>query len=108
MPKVYLTAEQWQQARYDAKAQQLAEALAMFKFHQHLHNKDIARTLGIRDTTVARLLDGDRTEAGGHCKVEGGDGMRGWINWRRALECAAFVVCFAASLGASAWVEVLL
>ena len=34
--------------------------------------------------------------------------MRGWINWRRALECAAFVVCFAASLGASAWVEVLL
>lgn len=61
MPKVYLTAEQRQQARYDARAQQLAEALAMFKFHQHLHNKDIARTLGIRDTTVARLLDGDRT-----------------------------------------------
>ena len=61
MPKVYLTAEQRQQARYDAKAQLLAEALAVFKVRQHLHNKDIARTLGIRDTTVARLLDGDRT-----------------------------------------------
>lgn len=34
--------------------------------------------------------------------------MRGWMNWRRALECAAFVVCFAAALTSSAWVEVLL
>lgn len=33
----------------------------MFKARQHLTNREIGRTLGIRDETVARLLDGDRT-----------------------------------------------
>lgn len=61
MPKVYLTAEQRQAASYDARAQRLAEGLAVFKVRQHLRNRDIGRTLGIRDETVARLLDGDRT-----------------------------------------------
>ena len=61
MPRVYLTAEQRETARYDARAQRIAEGLAVFKVRQHLRNREIGRTLGIRDETVARLLDGDRT-----------------------------------------------
>ena len=61
MPKVYLTAEQRRAAKYDRQARCLAEGLALFKIRNHLRNRDIGRTLGIRDETVARLLDGDKT-----------------------------------------------
>lgn len=61
MPRVCLTAEQRQAARYDARARKLGDGLAVFKVRNHLRNRDIGRTLCIRDETVARLLDGDRT-----------------------------------------------
>lgn len=61
MPKVALTAEQREKNRYDARARRLADGLAVFKCRNHLTNRNIGRTLGIRDETVARLLDGDRT-----------------------------------------------
>lgn len=61
MPRTYLTAEQRLSARYDKRARLLGDKLAVFKARQHLTNREIGRTLGIRDETVARLLDGDRT-----------------------------------------------
>ena len=61
MPRVYLTAEQRETARYDARAQRIAEGLAVFKVRQHLRNRDIGRTLGIRDETISRIINGDRT-----------------------------------------------
>lgn len=61
MPRVYLTAEQRLSARYDKRARLLGDKLAVFKARQHLTNREIGRTLGIRDETISRIINGDRT-----------------------------------------------
>lgn len=61
MPKVALTAEQRLAARYDKRARLLGDNLAVFKIRQHLTNREISRTLGIRDETISRIINGDRT-----------------------------------------------
>ena len=61
MPRTYLTAEQRLSARYDKRARLLGDKLAVFKARQHLTNREIGRTLGIRDETISRIINGDRT-----------------------------------------------
>lgn len=61
MPRTYLTAEQRLAARYDKRARLLGDKLAVFKARQHLTNREIGRTLGIRDETISRIINGDRT-----------------------------------------------
>ena len=61
MPRTYLTAEQRLSARYDKRARLLGDKLAVFKVRQHLTNREIGRTLGIRDETISRIINGDRT-----------------------------------------------
>ena len=61
MPRTYLTAEQRLAARYDKRARLLGDKLAVFKVRQHLTNREIGRTLGIRDETISRIINGDRT-----------------------------------------------
>lgn len=61
MPRTYLTAEQRLAARYDNRARLLGDKLAVFKIRQHLTNREIGRTLGIRDETISRIINGDRT-----------------------------------------------
>ena len=61
MPRVALTAEQRLAARYDKRARLLGDKLAVFKARQHLTNREISRTLGIRDETISRIINGDRT-----------------------------------------------
>ena len=61
MPRTYLTAEQRLSARYDKRARLLGDKLAVFKIRQHLTNREISRTLGIRDETISRIINGDRT-----------------------------------------------
>ena len=61
MPRVYLTAEQRLSARYDKRARLLGDNLAVFKIRQHLTNREISRTLGIRDEAISRIINGDRT-----------------------------------------------
>lgn len=61
MPRTYLTAEQRLSARYDKRARLLGDKLAVFKARQHLTNREISRTLGIRDETISRIINGDRT-----------------------------------------------
>ena len=48
-------------ARYDKRARLLGDRLAVFKARQHLTNREIGRTLGIRDETISRIINGDRT-----------------------------------------------
>ena len=61
MPRTYLTTEQRLSARYDKRARLLGDKLAVFKARQHLTNREIGRTLGIRDETISRIINGDRT-----------------------------------------------
>ena len=61
MPRTYLTEEQRLSARYDKRARLLGDKLAVFKARQHLTNREIGRTLGIRDETISRIINGDRT-----------------------------------------------
>lgn len=61
MPRTYLTAEQRLSARYDKRARLLGDKLAVFKIRQHLTNREISRTLGIRDEAISRIINGDRT-----------------------------------------------
>ena len=56
-----VTPEQRLSARYDKRARLLGDRLAVFKARQHLTNREIGRTLGIRDETISRIINGDRT-----------------------------------------------
>lgn len=56
-----VTPEQRLASRYDKRARLLGDKLAVFKARQHLTNREISRTLGIRDETISRIINGDRT-----------------------------------------------
>lgn len=60
-PRIFRTSEQRLSARYDKRARLLGDKLAIFKARQHLTNREIGRTLGIRDETISRIINGDRT-----------------------------------------------
>lgn len=61
MPKVCLTDKQRAAARYNARAQRIADGLAIYKRRHGLRNRDISAALGIRPESVARILKADRT-----------------------------------------------